>query len=275
MAGVREPAVAGRFYASQAEALQEQLRACYDHQIGPGTRPSPPAGTPAVAGLLTPHAGLPFSGPVAAHAYAALGTGGTPETVVVIGPNHTGIGANIAIPGHDAWQTPLGTVPIDGTVREQLVETTDATVDNRAHAREHATEVQLPFLQELYDSVSVLPISLRQQDEATARELGSAIAETLTERTVLIASSDFTHYEPHDVAMARDELALDPIREHDPDALIETVEREALSVCGYGAIATLLYALEGSVDVLAHASSGETAGSMAEVVGYGAVAIES
>ncbi|WP_181686246.1 AmmeMemoRadiSam system protein B [Halorhabdus salina] len=275
MTNIREPTVAGRFYASQAGAVQEQILACYDHEIGPASGLSVSAGTPNVNGFVTPHAGLPFSGPVAAHTYATLGNGGTPDTAVVIGPNHTGIGANVAIPGHDAWQTPLGTVPIDGALRERLVETTDATVDDRAHAREHAAEVQLPFLQELYDSISVLPISLRQQDGATARELGSALAESITKRTVVLASSDFTHYEPHDVAMARDELALNPIRDHDPEGLIETVEREALSVCGYGAIAAMLYAVEGCVDVLAHASSGETAGSKAEVVGYGAVAVES
>lgn len=275
MSNVRESAVAGRFYARQAPELQDQVLACYDHDIGPGSRPSVADEPPHIRGLVSPHAGLPFSGPVAAHAYAALGTAGTPDTVVVIGPNHTGVGVSIAIPGHDAWQTPLGTVPIDTGLCERLVETTDATVDNRAHAREHAAEVQLPFLQELYESVSLVPISLRRQDAATARQLGTALAESIDERTVVVASSDFTHYEPHDVAMARDEQALEHIREHDPTGLIETVEREELSVCGYGAIATMLHAVEGSVDVLAHASSGDTAGSKNEVVGYGAVAVKS
>ncbi|WP_135662495.1 AmmeMemoRadiSam system protein B [Halorhabdus rudnickae] len=274
MTNVRDPAVSGRFYAGDERALREQIASVYAHEIGPGSRPDVQPGEPSIAGLVVPHAGLPFSGPVAAHAYAALAVSGRPDTVVVVGPNHTGVGEPVALPGSDDWRTPLGDLPVDKALRGVLSETTEATVDERAHAGEHAAEVQLPFLQDLSDELSILPISLRRQDGETARRLGSTIEEAIDEATVVIASSDFTHYEPHEKALERDELALDRIRADNPDGLLETVEREGLSVCGYGAIATMLRAVDGESEVLAHATSGDTAGSKDEVVGYAAVAVE-
>ena len=273
MSGVRDPAVSGRFYERDERALRDQIASCYSHAVGPGSRPEVAPGEPAIEGLVVPHAGLPFSGPVAAHAYAALASSGQPETVVIIGPNHTGIGAPVSLPRYDRWRTPLGEVPVALELREMLADATEATVDERAHIREHAAEVQLPFLQDLYDDVSILPISLRRQDAKTARRLGSAIASATPDSTVVIASSDFTHYEPHEVALQRDELALEQIRAGDPDGLCETVKDEGLSVCGYGAIAAMLHAVNGETSVLAHATSGDTAGSKDEVVGYAAVTV--
>lgn len=274
MTEVRQPAVAGRFYAGEEQSLRWQLHDCYVHAVGPGSRPAVSDGPPTIGGLVAPHAGVPFSGPVAAHAYAALAESGRPETVVVIGPNHTGVGASVALPSADRWRTPMGELPIATDLREVIAEETDAMIDDRAHAREHAAEVQLPFLQDHYGEVSILPISLRRQDVGTARRLGSALGTARDETTVIVASSDFTHYEPHDVALERDEFALDRIRADDPDGLVETVAREGLSVCGYGAIAAMLHAVSGNPQVLAHATSGDTAGSRAEVVGYAAVAVE-
>ncbi|CCQ32403.1 candidate gene for the hypothesized phosphomevalonate decarboxylase; COG1355, predicted dioxygenase [Halorhabdus tiamatea SARL4B] len=275
MDSARQPAVAGRFYVRNEAPLREQVEGMFTHAVGPGSVPTATAGSPEIAGLVAPHAGLPFSGPVAAHSYAALAESGTPETVVILGPNHTGVGAAVAVPGDDEWRTPLGSVQIDADLREQIVDSTDATVDDRAHASEHAAEVQLPFLQYLYDDLAVLPISLRRQDADVSRQLGEALAAHTDEETVVIASSDFTHYEPHDVAIERDELALDRIEANDPAGLIETVEREGLSVCGYGAIAAMLWANgeDSQVDVFAHATSGDTAGSRDDVVGYASVAV--
>lgn len=274
MTGVRNPAVSGRFYADSEQALTEQVHSSYTHAVGPGSRPDVTTGDPTIGGVIAPHAGLPFSGPVAAHAYAALAASGRPETVVILGPNHTGLGARVALPEYDTWRTPLGDLPVATDLREDIADATAATVDGRAHAREHAAAVQLPFLQDLYGSVSILPISLRRQDAETAREMGQALADLRADGTVIVASSDFTHYEPHDVALERDALALERIREHDAGGFLEAVDREGLSICGYGAIATMLYAVEGTVDVLAHATSGDTAGSPEDVVSYAAVTVE-
>lgn len=274
MTNLRTPAVAGRFYAENEQALRDQIHSCYRHDVGPGTSPGVEDGPPAIRGIVAPHAGLPFSGPVSAHAYAALEASGRPETVVIIGPNHTGIGASIALPEADEWRTPLGDHQIDERLRQTVKAETDATIDGLAHRREHAAEVHLPFLQERFGDVSILPISLRRQDKTTASALGEVLRVTSDDDTVIIASSDFTHYEPHEVALERDQLALDPIREMDPDGLIETVQREGLSVCGYGAIATMMHAVEGTVEVLKHATSGDTSGSKDEVVSYAALTVE-
>jgi len=275
MASVRRPAVAGRFYAGDEPSLREQVEAMFSHTIGPGSVPTTRTGSPDITGLVAPHAGLPFSGPVAAHSYAALAESGTPETVVIVGPNHTGVGGTVAIPSDDEWRTPFGAIRIDADLRERIVDETVATVDDRAHASEHAAEVQLPFLQYLYDDLAVVPISLRRQDGEVSRQLGEALATHADTETIVIASSDFTHYEPHDVAIERDELALDRIQANDPAGLIETVEREGLSVCGYGAIAAMLWASgeDAETDILAHATSGDTAGGRDDVVGYAAVAV--
>lgn len=274
MRSVRPPAVAGRFYAADEQTLRDQLHSCYRHDVGPGSPPEPSTGAPSIRGLVTPHAGLAFSGPVAAHAYAALAASGRPSTVVIIGPNHTGIGASVALAERDSWQTPLGELSIDDDLRQALSTATEASIDALAHEREHAGEVQLPFLQYLYDDVSILPISLRRQDSETARRLGEALQATSEEGTVVVASSDFTHYEPHEVALERDQLALERIRERDPVGLFDTVRREQLSICGYGAIGTMLHAVDGEPTLLAHTTSAATGGSKDEVVSYAALSVE-
>lgn len=274
MAKIREPVASGRFYVKDESELRQQVEGCFTHDIGPGRVPTV-GDSASMIDMVTPHAGLPFSGPVAAHAYDRLASAGRPATVVIIGPNHTGVGANVALPENDAWRTPLGTVEVDTDLREDLLDRTDAVVDGSAHAGEHAAEVQLPFLQFLYDDFTILPISLRRQTADISHRLGDALAAHSTEDTAILASSDFTHYEPHEVALEHDRLALDQIEATDPDGLIETVNRENLTVCGYGAIASLLVANpDPDVDILAHATSGDTGGSKDSVVGYAAIALE-
>lgn len=272
MTTVRDPAVAGQFYAADTDTLRDQIQSCFEDPIGPGSMPDVREKSPSIEGLVAPHAGLPYSGPVAAHAYGSLATSGQPGTVVIIGPNHTGAGASVALPASERWRTPLGELPIAMDIRDQLEAETVAEIDERAHVREHAAEVQLPFLQRLFDEVSILPISLRRQGVETARQLGTALASAAEDVTI-VASSDFTHYERHEVALERDEHAIERIRADDPDGLVSTVENEGLSVCGYGAIATMLHAVDGEVSVLAHATSGDTAGSKDDVVSYAAIAV--
>lgn len=269
---VRSPAVAGRFYPADPDALCDRIAWGYTHEIGPGAIPEPAAGPPALDGVVAPHAGYRFSGPIAAHATAALVRSGRPETVVIPCPNHTGVGDPVAIAGHDAWETPLGTVRIDASLRDRLADCAGVTVDARAHRREHAAEVMVPFLQAGYpDPPAIVPIAMGDQSPAVCHRLGAAIGET---DAVVVASTDFTHYEPHDAAMAADRQAIEPIEAGDPDRLLATVEREGLSMCGPGPVAVALVAAGTGGDLLAHATSGETAGDPSEVVGYAAFAIE-
>ncbi len=148
MSEVRQPAVAGQFYEESATALSEQVTRCFTHEHGPGTHPAKLTDrTESIHSAVAPHAGLPFSGPIAAHTYAALGAAGVPETVIIAGPNHRGGGAPISIAPHDAWETPLGTLPIDTTLRSATLDAVGPALANpHAHVGEHSIEVQLPFL---------------------------------------------------------------------------------------------------------------------------------
>ncbi len=273
------PAVAGTFYPSHAGALREQLTAAYCHPLGPGQVPAVnPAGERRIVALVVPHAGYVYSGPVAAHAYAALAADGVPEVAVIVGPNHYGYGPDVAISTADGWQTPLGTLPIARDVAQALAAALPwPTQGETAHTREHSLEVQLPFLQGLYgDAVAIVPIALADQTLAVAETLGRALATVLAGRNaVIIASTDLTHYEPHAVAVAQDRSALDAMRELAAERLLAMAFRRA-SICGPGAVAATLIACRAlgaeQAVVLKYATSGDVAGDYRQVVGYAALA---
>ncbi len=278
MGKVRTPAVAGTFYPSHASALWEQLTAAYCHPLGPGQVPAvSPTGERRIVGLVAPHAGYFYSGPVAAHAYAALAADGTPEVAVILGPNHHGLGPAVAISTVDGWQTPLGTLRVARDVAEALAAALPwPTRGEIAHAREHSLEVQLPFLQGLYgDALQIVPIALADQSLEVAETLGRALAELLAGRNaVIIASTDLTHYEPHAVAVAQDRLALDAMQELDAARLWEMACRRA-SICGPGPVAATLTACRAlgatQAALLQYATSGDVAGDRRQVVGYAAL----
>ena len=277
MPGERPPAVAGQFYEAGADELSEQVVGAFRHRLGPGAMPSTGEGTIDATGIVSPHAGLPFSGPVAAHGYAEIANQGRPDVVVLVGPNHTGIGDPVAISDADRWRTPLGTIPVHDDVRNGLLDASvTATLDERAHGREHSIEVQLPFLQVLYETPpAIVPVVMSRQERDTASELGSALATTVAETedsVLLIASTDLTHYEPQSVAEKTDAAVIDRIEELDAQGLLDLVERESISMCGYGPTAAVLFAAtdlgvtEGSG--LQYATSGDVTGRTDEVVGY-------
>ncbi|MFB6163479.1 MAG: AmmeMemoRadiSam system protein B [Halococcoides sp.] len=277
----RSPAVAGRFYPADPDALRERIEWAYTHEVGPGAVPEPSDGSADVSGLVVPHAGYPYSGPVAAHSVGALARDGRPSTVVIPCPNHTGLGDPVAIAGADTWETPLGTVAIDDALRERLADLAGVTVDPTAHRREHAAEVQVPFLQALYDDPpAIVPVAMGDQSPGVCRRLGEAIGDAAQDGSIVVAAStDFTHYEPHDAAMAADRQAIERIEAGDPGGLLATVEREDISMCGPGPVAIALHAAgapdrEVAAETLAHATSGDTTGDRSEVVGYAAMTIE-
>ncbi|MFW5905244.1 MAG: AmmeMemoRadiSam system protein B [archaeon] len=277
MPGDREPAVAGQFYEADANALSDQVADAFTHRLGPGTMPAPGDGPPDATGIVSPHAGLPYSGPVAAHGYAEMARQGRPEVVVLVGPNHSGIGDPVAVSAADRWRTPLGTVPVDEGVRDRLLDATpSATLDEAAHRGEHSLEVQLPFLQVLYEAPpTIVPVVMSRQDRDTALDLGSALATVVAETdesVVLVASTDLTHYEPQSVATENDATIVDRIEALDATGLLDVVARQSLSMCGYGPTAAVLHA-SATVGAsagrsLQYATSGDLTGSTDEVVGY-------
>ena len=275
----REPAVAGQFYAGTAETLREQIEDCITHEYGPGALDTGDGSDTPVA-LVSPHAGYQFSGPVAAHGFATIAEGDV-DTAVVVGPNHEGVGAPVAVAPHDSWQTPLGPIPVDGDLAAQIVDASDvATFDDRAHAGEHSIEVQLPFLQYCLDDFAVVPICTTRSGRERSEQLGNDIAATIgrSERNAIVVSStDLTHYQSHETAVKRDRPVVEAIESLDVDGIERAVE-EGHSMCGpWATIAGLvaadaLGAIEG--DCLTYATSGELGGQDSRVVGYCSVAIQ-
>jgi AmmeMemoRadiSam system protein B len=279
---VRRPTQAGSFYEGDAEALKMQVVNCFLHNFGPKKQPQVNRSGPRhVVGLVCPHAGYMFSGPVAANAYYELAQDGKPDTVVILGPNHTGYGSALALMNDGVWRTPLGDVEVDGETADQIMQETHfIDVDDVAHRFEHSIEVQLPFLQYLYGSeFKFVPICFQMQDLASAVEVGKALVEVLARKNaVVIASSDMTHYEPQVNAAAKDLAALRAVEAMDEKRFYSIIETQNVTACGYGPVATVISYAKGlgakEAKLLCYKSSGDITGDYSNVVGYAAVSFE-
>ncbi|MEN2975454.1 MAG: AmmeMemoRadiSam system protein B [Candidatus Caldarchaeales archaeon] len=278
----RKPAVSGLFYPSSAESLKSKIEECFLHPIGPGSLPKKIRGDRLhPLGIISPHAGYMYSGPVAAHGYIQLDGRRWPKTVILIGPNHYGIGTEVSVYPEGTWITPFGPVKIDSELARELVNYSNIiSLDELSHIREHSIEVQIPFLQYVLGDFMILPISMLDQSIETSLELGRALAELLKNRSdvMLVASTDFSHYEPHDVAVRKDLAALEKIKKLDIEAFYKVVEAMDISMCGYGPVAAVLEAarrMEAKVaELLKYATSGDVTGDRSSVVGYASLKIE-
>jgi AmmeMemoRadiSam system protein B len=264
------------FYAGTARELEEQIEWCYRHEVGPGTIPRVNSkGLREIVAIVVPHAGYYYSGPVAAHAYKELADDGIFDTAVILGPNHTGYGYPVSLWVGDGWSTPLGEVEIDKKLAQKLLGTV-IKADETAHIHEHSIEVQLPWLQHLYKKVKIVPITMLAQDLETARSVGKAISQA-GDNSIIIASSDFTHYEPHSVAMEKDRLVIESIVALDEEELYKRCERLGCTMCGYGPVASAIVAAKEmrgkKASLLKYATSGDTSGDFSRVVGYGSIVI--
>lgn len=280
MQRVRSPAVAGSFYPADTEELKGILRECFV------TSPLGPKGggvsCAALLGGMVPHAGYLYSGPCAAHFYSALEK--HIGRVILLGVNHRGVGAKAALSPADSWETPLGKVAVDRELMELLRAQVDfLEKDERPHLKEHSIEVQLPFLQSVLGEFSFLPLSLSYLSEEECRGLGQAIARiverenTAGRKTVLIASSDLSHYLSPKETDRLDLIALEQVLAVDPRGLLKTVEEQDISMCGVIPTAVFLFAAKElkakQARLLKHCHSGDMA-PMREVVGYASVAVE-
>jgi len=274
---VRRPAVAGSFYPEDPQDLRAAIRGSYVHPLGPGSLPPSDEERRGVMACVCPHAGYVYSGPVAAHSYLWLSSLRRPELVVIVGPNHYGVGSGISTFREGEWATPLGNLPVDSQAARKIVELTGLVdYDPESHRREHSIEVQLPFLQEVYGEFKILPISLAFQDMETARELGRGLSTLLKGRdAILIASSDLTHYEPAPTAREKDMALLETVQGLDIESFYGVLEERRVTACGYGAIAAVMEAsrLLGLKrgELHKYASSGDTTGDNDAVVGYPSV----
>jgi AmmeMemoRadiSam system protein B len=273
---MRRPAVSGVFYAGTAGELEEQIKWCYKHELGPGATPQVNSrGLRKIVAIVVPHAGYYYSGPVAAHAYKELASDGIFDTAVILGPNHTGYGHPVSLWMGDDWSTPLGEAGINRELGQKLLGEL-IRADETAHIHEHSIEVQLPWLQNLYRKIRIVPIAMLAQDLETARTVGKAIA-VAGDDLVIIASSDFTHYEPHSIAMGTDSSVIDAIIALDEEELYKRCGTLNCTMCGYGPVASAIVAAKEmkakEATLLKYATSAETTGDFSRVVGYGSIAI--
>ena len=268
---IRRPAVAGAFYPQDPVALRTMV----DGYLGEAAAAGGPAGS--VLGLIAPHAGFIYSGGVAAHAYAALRGQGI-ERVVVLAPSHLESFSYASVYAGDGYATPLGVIPVDTAARALLTSSGSLIrVSGRGHEwsgdrGEHSLEVQLPFLQRVLGEFRLLPVVLGAADYSLCRALGRALAPLARdEKTLLVASSDLSHYHPYAEAQRRDAETLAAVQACD---YLTLPRHEA---CGAGPITALLIAAEAAgvrqARVLRYANSGDTGGGRDSVVGYGAVVL--
>ncbi len=272
----RRTCAAGTFYPADAARLAEEVRRCLGQPL-----PQLPSGERELAspfGLVLPHAGYRYSGEVAAQGFREVYKQGRPEVAVVIGANHTGLGGPLAVAPEEAWDTPLGELPVDGGLAERLAEAWGAERDGLPFVEEHSVEVQLPFLRYLFGEVPIVPVVAQLMAPQVASRAGAALAEAVRDRgALLVASTDFTHHEPQAVAERRDRLALGHILNLDLEGFLGAVARERITICGPGAVAVLIGAAR-ALDLfgaqrLAYRTSGDVIGIWEQVVGYAAVAL--
>jgi AmmeMemoRadiSam system protein B len=264
---LRQPAVAGRFYPRDAEELARQV-AGFLGAPAPGAR---------VLGAVVPHAGYVYSGRVAGATFRRLAV---PARVVVLGPNHTGRGVPVSVAASGAFRVPGADVPIDAELAAAvLAHVPGARADLRAHAEEHALEVELPFLVARRPDVRIVPVVLGGLDGRAAVAVGQGLARALAGAgdVLVLASSDMSHYLPQAEANRRDHLALERLLALDALGLHDVCEREDVTMCGV-LPATALVACARALgwsgsELVAYATSGDAFGDYAHVVGYAGVLV--
>lgn len=268
---IRKPVVAGVFYSQDKEQLKQDIAECW-----------PVSSTKAAEGIaaLMPHAGYIYSGETAARTAALLPK---VSTAIILGPNHTGQGSRCAVSDAEAWETPLGLVPVNRELSEQIVEQcSDASFNNQAHAAEHSIEVLLPFLQFEHTMEQLVAISVSLWDVQKLKKLGTVLSEVVKhsrEPILLITSSDMNHFEDLATTQTLDDLALAEILNLDPDRLMKVVSQNNISMCGILPAIAMIAAVNkisshSRARLVDHTTSAKSSGDPTRVVGYAGVLIE-
>ena len=273
----RPPAVAGQFYAADAESLAHQLESCFTSRRGPAALPTRHrAPTRHIRAAIVPHAGLEYSGPIAALAFAAIAGERVPEHVLILGVDHHGAARGAATSDRD-WAMPFGPVAVDHDL-VRLIDHRPIEVDEGAHRREHSIEVELPFLQYVVPRPSFAPVMVRMGPYDFLDDVAEVIRKAVHGRDVLlIASTDFSHYVPATEAEQKDRLAIDSILRRRARELYDTVVENEISMCGIAPTTVLLAVLADETlgaRLLRWGHSGESE-PMREVVGYASLLLES
>ena len=281
---IRESVVAGSFYPEDPVELRKMIKDFLE-KLEPKRRKC--------IGAVSPHAGYAYCGSTAASVYNNISTGF--ETVIILGPNHSGLGVGVAT-SLETWRTPLGDLEIDEEFVSELTKDSVIMEDPKSHWREHSIEVQLPWLQHRFKDFKIVPITINPIyfDIKTCREIGEKIAEVtkgLRRKILIVASSDFTHYgsmysyQPFE---GTEKEILKQIKETDseviklitnlkPTEVIKTCDEKRLTICGYGGIAAMLFAAKelGATkgELIDYSTSFDVSNDMDAVVGYAGILI--
>ena len=263
---IRNPVVSGQFYPGSPSQLKAMIEGMVDEK----------AVKEEVIGLVSPHAGYIYSGPVAG---AVISKIKFKDTFIIMGPNHTGRGKPLSIMTQGAWKTPLGEVEIDSELGKQILATSShLEEDSVAHQYEHSIEVQLPFLQYFKKDIRLVPIMLAYSSGAIYKEIGKELAKAikdLNKEVVIIASSDMTHYEPQESAQRKDTQAIEAILDLNEDELLKRVDELNISMCGYAPTVSLISAAKElgakGAELVKYQTSGDITGDYTSVVGYAGI----
>lgn len=269
---VRSPAVAGRFYPQQREALLHDLDEYLRPESGDEAR------FDSAVGCVVPHAGYMYSGHVAGAVYRLLPAR---SRYVILGPNHWARGASLAIVSQGSWLTPLGRAEVDTDLAGQICGRCPLLAeDSVAHEGEHSIEVQLPFLQRLSAALRFVPIAIAMANYDFLEQLGRAVADAIRvsmEPVLIVASSDLNHYEPDIITREKDDRAIAKILQLDPAGLLDVIRDEDISMCGYAPTIAMLTAAKAlgarEARLVRHATSADTGGDIRSVVGYAGIIV--
>ena len=277
---LRRPAVAGQFYPASKTHLESEVK----KYLTAGIKPRD------VIGIISPHAGYVYSGHVAGAVFASVDV---PEKVIVLSPNHTGLGKPASIMPEGQWEIPTGIMQIDSELAGELMKNcSELAADITAHLKEHSLEVQLPFIQDRQPKAKIVPITLSHLRFDVCEKIGHAIAKTIKElspsplmgegrgeggRVLIVASSDMTHYEPHEIAKEKDMRAINKVIALDPKGLLDLCARERITMCGVIPSAVMLIAAKElgakKGELIKYATSGDVSGDYSSVVGYAGVIV--
>jgi len=267
---LRKPAVAGRFYPIQVSGLSSEISRYLDLK----------AKKQDVLACIMPHAGYMYSGPVAGAVVSRINI---PDKVVLLGPNHTGQGTAFSLMSRGAWKTPLGEVNIDSSLAEEILSGSPYLQDDSlAHLNEHSLEVELPFLQYFRKDFQIVPICLASADPKALKSVGMAVATAIDKlnirkSTLIVASSDMTHYEPQKEAGIKDKMAIEAILELNEDKLLEKIAKFDISMCGFAPVIAMLSCVKAlgaqKAELIKYQTSGDITGDFSSVVGYAGIIV--
>ena len=266
----RPSTVAGLFYDDSPDILRKNIDEYLEHARVPTLK-----GT--VRALVSPHAGYVYSGFTASHAYKMI-EGSKYDCVIVIGPSHREYFNGVSIYPGDAYETPLGIVPINKEIKDDLLKEKSVIVaSDEGHRSEHSIEVQLPFLQCVLGDFSFVPVIMGDQHRQLCNELAGAIVRVAANRNILlVASSDLSHYHPYDEAVMLDNRVISEMEKFNSETFIDNIEAHSFEACGGGPITAVMNAARqlgaNKAEILYYCNSGDITGDKSGVVGYLAAA---